>query len=166
MKNAMDPMRPMRSGPPEAASSIPPDSQGRPLKNPIEGRYFDWPLGFEVGKPLKDYWQLEDHKPGETTFTHFANGTAHKNTMQGNDFLMSAMYKHGVACFSCHDVHGTANNADLVKPASVMCLECHGPNSPNGPRGGVEQHATTPLDRPAANTSPAICRSSSRPSPM
>ena len=102
-------------------------SQGQPLKNPIEGRYYDWAVGFEMGKDLKDYWQLEDHKLGETTFTHFADGTAHKNRMQGNDFVQSAMYTHGVTCFSCHDVHGTANNADLLKPANVMCLQCHGP---------------------------------------
>ena len=117
-------------------------SQGKPLKNPIEGRYYDWPVGYEPGKDLKDYWQLEDHKAGETTFTHFADGTAHKNRMQGNDFVQSAMYTHGVACFSCHDVHGTANNADLIKPASVMCLTCHGPSSPNGPRAaGAEAHS-------------------------
>ena len=116
-------------------------SQGRPMKNPIADRYFDWPVGFVPGQHLSDYWQLEDHKPGELTFTHFPDGTAHKNRMQGNDFVQSAMYTHGVSCFSCHDVHGTANNADLVKPASVMCLECHGPNSPNGPRAAtIEQH--------------------------
>src|SRR5947207_16028511 len=44
--------------------------------------------------------------------------------MQGNDFVTSLMYTHGVTCFSCHDVHGTENNADLLKPASVMCLQC------------------------------------------
>ena len=116
-------------------------SQGRPLKNPIEGRYYDWPVGFQVGMNLADYWQLEDHKLGETTFTHFPDGTAHKNRMQGNDFVTSAMYTHGIACFSCHDVHGTANNADLLKPADVMCLQCHGPQSPNGPRAAtIEQH--------------------------
>jgi predicted CXXCH cytochrome family protein len=116
-------------------------SQGQPLKNPINGRYYDWPVGFEVGKNLSDYWQLEEHKLGETTFTHFPDATAHKNRMQGNDFAQSEMYIHGVTCFSCHDVHGTANDADLLKPASVMCLECHGPNSPNGPRTAtVEQH--------------------------
>ena len=27
-------------------------SQGQPLKNPIEGRYFDWPVGFRVGLEL------------------------------------------------------------------------------------------------------------------
>jgi predicted CXXCH cytochrome family protein len=116
-------------------------SQGRPHTNPIEARWFDWPVGFEPGKDLKDYWELEDHKLGETTFTHFADGTAHKNRMQGNDFVQSVMYTHGVACFSCHDVHGTANNADLIRPASEMCLTCHGPSSPNGPRTAtIEQH--------------------------
>lgn len=116
-------------------------SQGRPLKNPIAGRYYDWPVGFDMGKDLKDYWQLEDHKLGETTFTHFADGTAHKNRMQGNDFVQSAMYQHGVTCFSCHDVHGTANNADLLKPTNVMCLQCHGAGSANGPRAAsVEAH--------------------------
>ena len=117
-------------------------SQGRPLKNPINGKYYDWPVGFQVGSTdLADFWRLEDHKLGETSFTHYADGTAHKNRMQGNDFVSSLMYTHGVTCFSCHDVHGTANNADLLKPASVMCLECHGPNSPNGPRAAtIEQH--------------------------
>jgi predicted CXXCH cytochrome family protein len=116
-------------------------SQGRPLKNPIAGKYYDWPVGFRSGLDLKNFWQLEEHKLGETSFTHFADGTAHKNRMQGNDFTQSLMYTHGVACFSCHDVHGTENNADLLKPASVMCLQCHGPNSPNGPRAAtIEQH--------------------------
>jgi predicted CXXCH cytochrome family protein len=108
-------------------------SQGQPLKNPIEGKYYDWPVGFQVGLELRNYWELEPHKPGETTFTHFPDGTAHKNRMQGNDFVQSVMYTRGITCFSCHDVHGTANNADLLKPASVICLQCHGTQSPNGP---------------------------------
>jgi predicted CXXCH cytochrome family protein len=116
-------------------------SQGQPLSNPINGKYYDWAVGYEAGKNLQDYWKLEEHKLGEQSFTHFADGTAHKNRMQGNDFVNSAMYTHGVACFSCHDVHGTENNADLLKPANVLCLNCHGPNSPNGPRGAtIEAH--------------------------
>jgi predicted CXXCH cytochrome family protein len=108
-------------------------SQGQPLANPIAGKWYDWPVGFHQGGNLSDYWKLEEHKLGETTFTHFADGTAHKNRMQGNDFVRSAMYKHGVTCFDCHDVHGTANNADLIKPVGQLCLTCHGPSSPNGP---------------------------------
>jgi len=116
-------------------------SQGRPLKNPIEGQYYDWAVGFHAGLRLQNFWRLEEHRLGDTTFTHFADGTAHKNRMQGNDFVQSVMYTRGVKCSSCHDVHGTENDALLLKPASVMCLECHGPRSPNGPHTmTVEEH--------------------------
>jgi predicted CXXCH cytochrome family protein len=116
-------------------------SQGQPLSNPIAGQYYDWPVGYQPGMDLNKFWKLEPHTPGTQTFTHFADGTAHKNRMQGNDFVQSGMYGHGVACQSCHDVHGTENNADLLKPASVMCLECHGPRSPNGPHApSIEAH--------------------------
>ncbi|MEQ1947278.1 MAG: cytochrome c3 family protein [Bryobacteraceae bacterium] len=116
-------------------------SEGRPLTNPISGKYWAWPVGFDVGKDLKDFWKLEEFKLGQESFTHFADGSAHKNRMQGNDFVQSAMYTHGVSCNSCHDVHGTANNADLIKPANVLCLECHGPKSPYGPRGtSLQEH--------------------------
>ena len=112
-------------------------SQGRPLKNPVAGNYYDWPVGFQMGSRLSDYWKLEEHKLGATTFTHFADGTAHKNRMQGNDFVTSQMYTHRVTCFTCHDPHGSENPSMLRKPASTLCLDCHGPGSPNGP------HTTT-----------------------
>jgi predicted CXXCH cytochrome family protein len=116
-------------------------SQGRPLQNPIEGQYYDWPVGFDLSKQLSDYWKLEEHKLGETTFTHFADGTAHKNRMQGNDYVASLMYTHGVTCFTCHDAHGTEYPANLRKPANLLCLDCHGTKSPNGPHAPtLEQH--------------------------
>jgi len=116
-------------------------SQGRPLTNPIEGKYYDWPVGYNVGLNLRDFWQLEQHTLGETTFTHFPDGTAHKNRMQGNDFVQSVMYRRGITCFSCHDVHGTENYAQLRKPADQLCLDCHGPLSLNGPRTAtIEEH--------------------------
>lgn len=116
-------------------------SEGQPTTNPIAGKYWGWPVGFEVGKDLKDFWKLEEHTLGKENFTHFADGSAHKNRMQGNDFVQSSMYSHGVACHNCHDAHGTPNNADLIKPANTLCLNCHGPKSPNGPRGTtVEEH--------------------------
>jgi len=122
-------------------------SQGQPIKNPIEGQYYDWPVGFHQGLNLRDYWKLEEHKLGETTFTHFAEGTGHKNRMQGNDFVQSLMYRRGVTCFSCHDVHGTSNNADLIRPVGQLCLTCHNPDSPNGPHSATisdhTHHAAT-----------------------
>lgn len=116
-------------------------SQGQPLANPIQGKYYDWPVGFQQGAALKDFWKLEEHTRGETSFTHFPDGTAHKNRMQGNDYVQSVMYRRGVTCFSCHDVHGTGNNADTVKRARDLCTTCHGPSSPNGPHAAtLEAH--------------------------
>jgi predicted CXXCH cytochrome family protein len=116
-------------------------SQGRPLTSPIEGKYYDWPVGFRPGLHLGDFWQLEQHTLGTATFTHFAEGTAHKNRMQGNDFVQSVMYRRGITCFNCHDVHGTDNYAQLRKPANKLCLDCHGPLSLNGPRTAtLEEH--------------------------
>jgi len=43
------------------------------------------------------------------------------------------MYHRGITCADCHDVHGTSNYAQLRKPADQVCLDCHGPSSPNGP---------------------------------
>jgi predicted CXXCH cytochrome family protein len=116
-------------------------SQGRPLTIPIEGKYYDWPVGYRVGLRLQDFWRLEEHKLGMPSFTHFPEGTGHKNRMQGNDFVQSVMYRRGITCFSCHDAHGTDNYAQLVKPADKICLDCHGPLSLNGPRTAtLEEH--------------------------
>ncbi len=117
-------------------------SQGRPLQNPIEGKHYDWPVGFDMTKHLSDYWKLEDHKLGETTFTHFADGTAHKNRMQGNDYVGSQMYAHGVTCFTCHDAHGTSNPSSLRAPAQELCISCHTPGSAIGPRAPTLQEHT------------------------
>ncbi len=108
-------------------------SQGRPLKEQIEGKAYDWPVGYDVGKRLQDYWKLEPEHAGETSFCYFADGTAHKNRMQGNDFVQSVMYRHNITCASCHDAHGTQYYAQLRKPPETICLTCHGVGSPNGP---------------------------------
>jgi predicted CXXCH cytochrome family protein len=126
-------------------------TQGQPLTDPILGQHYDWPVGFHQGGNLKDFWKLEEHKLGEATFTHFPDDTGHKNRMQGNDFVQSVMYTRGVTCFSCHDVHGTANNADLIKPVRELCTTCHGPTSPNGPHAAsIEAHTHHPSGSPGS----------------
>jgi predicted CXXCH cytochrome family protein len=95
-----------------------------------------------VGLNLQDFWKLEDRTLGETSFTHFPDGTAHKNRMQGNDFVQSLMYRRGITCFTCHDAHGTDNRAQLREPADKLCLECHRPSSTNGPRTATLQGHT------------------------
>src|SRR5262249_19103208 len=60
---------------------------------------------------------------------------------QGNDFIQSLMYTRGVTCFSCHDPHGSDNEAILRKPINEVCLTCHGPNTQNGPHApSIEAH--------------------------
>jgi predicted CXXCH cytochrome family protein len=116
-------------------------SRARPPNKPINGRCYDWPAGFHMGLNLSDFWRLEEHQLGENSFTHFTDATAHKNRMQGNDFVQSLMYNRGVTCFSCHDVHGTGNAAQLREPPGEMCLACHGPNTQNGPHAtSIEEH--------------------------
>ena len=82
-------------------------SQGQPRTKPIGGVYYDWPVGYQPGDRLSDVWALEEHHLGKETFTHWPDGHAHKNRMQGNDYIQSQMSVKGVRCYDCHDVHGT-----------------------------------------------------------
>ena len=116
-------------------------STGESARNPIEGRDYAWPVGFRPGMVLSEFWKLDDRRAVGPDRSYYPDGTGSGNRMQGNDFVTSTMYARGVTCFSCHDVHGTENNADLLKPASVLCLQCHNPMSPNGPKAGdIGQH--------------------------
>ena len=85
--------------------------------------------------------------------------------MQGNDFVQSVMYRHGVTCSSCHDVHGTANPAQLVAPADrAVPRSATNRAGRNGPRAKtIEAH--THHARGLAgqrSASRATCRRSSR----
>jgi len=121
-------------------------SQGQPRGNPIDGEYVDWPVGYHPGDRLSDVWALEEHRLGDETFTHWPNDAAHKNRMQGNDYVQSLMYARGVRCYGCHDVHGTDNDADLRLPGNELCLDCHSPQLQPGPRGKIEFHTQHAAD--------------------
>jgi predicted CXXCH cytochrome family protein len=137
-------------------------SQGQPRANPIDGQYYDWPVGYTVGDRLADVWALDAHHLGEETFTHWPEGSAHKNRMQGNDYVQSRMAVKGVRCYACHDVHGTPNEADLRKPGDGVCLDCHGPQLQPGPVGTLQFHTQHKADsegsRCVACHMPAIAR--------
>jgi predicted CXXCH cytochrome family protein len=115
-------------------------TQGRPLENPIHGRYYDWPVGFIPGRRLADYWRLEELKPGTTDFYQYADRTAHKNRMQGNDFVQSTMYHRQLRCFDCHEVHSDANPSNLKQKGNALCLFCHTAQNPAGLKGTVSEH--------------------------
>ncbi|MGH9689284.1 MAG: cytochrome c3 family protein, partial [Candidatus Acidiferrales bacterium] len=120
-------------------------------RSPTDSQYFDWPPAFHQAiardgfqtalAQLSDYWTLEPHQLGEANFYYFANGTGHKNRMQGNDFVQSVMYRRGVTCYDCHDVHGTNYPFELKAPPDKICSECHALESANGPyASSIEAH--------------------------
>lgn len=115
-------------------------SQGKPLQNPINSQYYDWPVGFIPGDRLADYWKLEELKAGVTDFYQYADLTAHKNRMQGNDFVQSTMYHRQLRCFECHDVHSSQNESNLNEKGNAVCLGCHNRSNPAGLKGTVSEH--------------------------
>ena len=115
-------------------------SQGRPLTDPIGGNHYDCPVGFLPGERLADYWRLEEIKPGITNFYQYPDLTAHKNRMQGNDFVQSNMYHRELRCFDCHQVHSNANASNLMMPGNALCLSCHTKQNPARLRGPVSKH--------------------------
>ena len=115
-------------------------SQGQPLANPIQGKYYDWPVGYKVGEKLADFWKLEELKPGVTNFYQYADMTAHKNRMQGNDFVQSNMYHRELRCFDCHNVHSNENTASVIAKGNALCLKCHTSENPAGLKGTVPEH--------------------------
>ncbi len=65
----------------------------------------DYPKGFEPGKPLIDYKLQAPFDLGRETKEFYGNRVGRKNRMQGNEFVHSMMYKHGITCFNCHNPH-------------------------------------------------------------
>ena len=142
-------------------------SQGRPLQNPIQGRYYDWPVGFHVGLDLRDFWRLEEHRLGETTFTHFADGTAHKNRMQGNDFFTSEMYLHGSPASVATTFMEPPTTRTCGGPLTKCVCSATGPNRPTGrARPPSNSIRTTKPVVAAMSAWAATCRRSSQPSRM
>lgn len=115
-------------------------SQGRPVQTPTHGMYVDWPVGFLPGQRLADSWRLETWQPGKQDFYYWQDGSAHKNRMQGNDFVESTMYHRQLRCFDCHQVHSNRNPSNLIATGNALCLGCHTKDNPAGLRGSVSSH--------------------------
>ncbi len=134
-------------------------SQGQPLSNPIpaaagdsHAKYYDWPVGYLPGYRLADYWKLEELKPGVTNFYQYADLSAHKNRMQGNDFVQSNMYHRELRCFDCHNVHSNQNPSNLIETGNHLCLRCHTARNPAGLKTSVAEHT-----HHAANSTGSQC---------
>ncbi len=98
----------------------------------LQGEARDYPYGYEPGMPLAKYKMQTPFKPGTGNSKFYGNGVGKKNRMQGNDYVQSTMYKHGITCMNCHDPHAVDNTADRPRGAK-QCMVCHKFGSPIGP---------------------------------
>ena len=121
-------------------------SQGRPVTPIVNGKAVDWPVGFLPGMRLADYWNLEESHVGKQDFYYWADETAHKNRMQGNDFVQSNMYHREIRCFDCHEVHDNQNKSNLIAAGNQLCLNCHNKSNPAGLHGTVPEHTHHAVD--------------------
>lgn len=104
---------------------------------------YAWPVGYQPGKKLADYWQGFAPEAGKQTSEFWGNGTAHKNRVQGNTFSRSIMHAQGLQCSNCHDAHGSRHPSMTIKSAetNALCLSCHGPGKRIGPQyTNVSEH--------------------------
>lgn len=98
----------------------------------LYGDIRDFPLGFEPGKPLINFKKVMPYTPGVNDEKFFGNGVGSKNRMQGNEYIQSTMYKHGITCMNCHDPHLLDNTAQNPR-GDEFCMSCHKMGSPIGP---------------------------------
>ena len=101
---------------------------------PNDERYA-WPVGFQPGAELAKFWHGFKPEKGKEDAEFWPNGTAHKNRVQGNTFVQSVMFDHGIQCTNCHDMHSGKHTSMTVKdaPSNALCLTCHGPGKDHGP---------------------------------
>jgi len=92
----------------------------------------DYPAGYQPGKPLSDYKLAAPFAYGFETKEFWGNGAAKKNRTQGNEFVRSSMYKHGVTCVNCHSPHLAGNTAKNPL-GDQLCMTCHAFGASIGP---------------------------------
>ena len=104
---------------------------------------YAWPVGYQPGKKLSDYWHGFEPESGKSSAEFWGNGTAHKNRVQGNTFSQSIMHANGLQCSNCHDAHGSRHQSMTIKSAetNALCLSCHGPGKSIGPKyANISEH--------------------------
>lgn len=73
--------------------------------------------GFTPGARLLDHFE-PDHLDSEL---YYPDGQVRQESYEWGSFVQSAMYRAGVTCKDCHDVHST----NLKQQGNALCLRCH-----------------------------------------
>jgi len=101
---------------------------------------YDYPKGYEAGKSLATYKMVAPFKAGDETGEFYANGMGKHNRTQGNEYVHSAMGKHGITCINCHNPQ-TLQPTAQHNTGNALCMKCHSFNSIIGPhKKTLEMH--------------------------
>ena len=68
--------------------------------------------GYEPGNPLREYKTPAPFEYGKDSGEFYGNGVGKKNRTQGNEYVKSRMYQHGISCINCHNPHKLDNTTD------------------------------------------------------
>jgi hypothetical protein len=99
----------------------------------------DYPAGYEPGKPLTQYKKVAPFENNDSD-EFYGNGSGKKNRTQGNEYVKSMMYKHGITCSNCHSPH-KLDNTSTKTLGDASCMKCHTLGSPIGPhQKTIEAH--------------------------
>ncbi|MBI2470474.1 MAG: cytochrome C [Planctomycetes bacterium] len=111
----------------------------------------DYPVGYKPGDDLIKYKLPAPFVPGKESNVFFPSGIGKKNRTQGNDFIRSTMYRRGIKCFTCHNLHNGRYTAMVYKPGNELCLTCHGEGSTSGPYvSNILEHTHHKPDSPGS----------------
>ena len=87
-----------------------------------------FPHDYLPGEPLAEHYGFDQPVPGETTASHWPDGSSRAHHQQAMDYRMDAHYTEaGMSCTSCHDVHDRRHPRETVLPSrdDTLCLSCH-----------------------------------------
>ncbi len=98
----------------------------------IYGDAYDYPKGYEPGKPLAKYKMVAPFVMGHETGEFYSNGMGKHNRTQGNEYVHSMMARHGITCINCHNPHTLQPTAEH-NTGNALCMKCHSFGSPIGP---------------------------------
>ena len=132
-------------------------SQGRPRDNPIDGRYYDWPVGYRPGDRLSDTWELEEHHLGEeSSRTGGWNGSQEPDA--GQRLRPKPDVRQGRAVLRMPRRSRDRARRGSDRPGNDICVSCHTPQLQPGPRGSLTFHTRHERDSEGSECAPAICR--------
>ena len=135
-------------------------SQGQPRTKPLEGVYYDWPVGYQPGDRLSDVWMLEEHHLGKETLHALARRSRAQEPDAGKRLRPESDVGQRRALLRMPRCARHAERGDLRLPGNAVCLQCHGPQRQPGPPGTLEQHTQHAANSEGSNASRVTCRSS------